>query len=392
MAHLYQAILNQESHTKEIAFFTTLSGYVHWQLTGQKVLGIGDASGMFPIDSTKCDYDSKMLRTFDHLIQDKQFNWKLSDILPQVLVAGKNAGRLTEKGAKLLDPTGTLQAGCRFCPPEGDAGTGMMATNSIKVKTGNVSAGTSAFAMVVLEKALSQVYRDLDMVTTPAGDPVAMAHSQNCSSDLNAWFKVFRQILEAFDVKVSNDQLYSTLFNQALKSDPAGGDLLSYCFYSGEHGVDLTTGCPLFLHPANADFSLANFILVQLYTSFGAMKLGMDTLTKKEKVKIDKIFAHGGLFKSKDVAQIVLAAALDVPVAVLETADEGGAWGIALLAAYLDQTDYSLSDYLDEIVFANSEDNVVKPDPKWVTGYENFIQRYKDGLPIERAAAAFANP
>lgn len=391
VAHLYQAILNQEAHTQEIAFFTTLAGYVHWQLTGQKVLGIGDASGMFPIDSITYDYDAKKLNTFDQLIQDKQFGWKLNDILPKVLVAGENAGTLTEKGATLLDPTGTLQAGCRFCPPEGDAGTGMMATNSIKVKTGNVSAGTSAFAMVVLEKALSQVYRDLDMVTTPAGDPVAMAHSQNCSSDLNAWFKVFRQILEVFDVKVNADQLYSTLFNQALKADPAGGDLLSYCFYSGEHGVDLTTGCPLFLHPANAEFSLANFILVQLYTSFGAMKLGMDTLTKKEQVKIDKIFAHGGLFKSKDVAQTVLAAALNVPVAVLETADEGGAWGIALLAAYLDQTERTLTGYLDEIVFANSTDNVVNPDPKWVAGYESFIQRYKNGLPIEQAAAAFAN-
>ncbi|WP_439328308.1 xylulokinase [Lonepinella sp. BR2357] len=390
IAHLYQAILNQESHTKDIAYITTLSGYVHWQLTGQKVLGIGDASGMFPIDSTTKDYDRRMVNTFNELISQQHFNWKLENILPKVLVAGESAGLLTEKGCRLLDPSGNLQAGCVLCPPEGDAGTGMMATNSIKVKTGNVSAGTSAFAMVVLEKPLSQVYRDLDMVTTPAGDLVAMAHSQNCSSDLNAWFQVFDEVLNVFNIKVTPDELYAGLFNKALEATPDGGGLLSYCFYSGEHGVNLTTGCPLFLHPAKADFSLANFLLVQLYTAFGAMKLGMDTLTKKESVNIEKIFAHGGLFKSKETAQKALSAALNVPVAVLETASEGGAWGIALLAAYMQQTSISLTDYLDKIVFVNSSDNVVNPEPNWVQGYETFIQRYKNGLAIEQVAANFA--
>ncbi|TNH00813.1 ATPase [Testudinibacter sp. TR-2022] len=390
VAHLYQAILDQESHTQNIAYITTLAGYVHWQLTGKKVLGIGDASGMFPIDSGIKDYDIAMTNIFNQLISDKGFTWQLEDILPNVLLAGDNAGILTERGAKLIDPSGNLQAGCILCPPEGDAGTGMMATNSIKVKTGNVSAGTSAFAMVVLEKPLSKVYRDLDMVTTPAGELVAMAHSQNCSSDLNAWFQLFGEILHTFNVDFSMEQLYGKLFDKALEANPDGGGLLSYCFYSGEHGVDLTTGCPLFLHPANAKFSLANFVLVQLYTSFGAMKLGMDTLTKKENVEIEKIFAHGGLFKSKDIAQRILAAALNVPVALLETASEGGAWGIALLAAYTQQTQLSLTGYLDQIIFSNTEDNVANPDAEWVRGYENFIQRYKDALPIEQMAADFA--
>ncbi|WP_439236048.1 xylulokinase [Lonepinella koalarum] len=391
IAHLYQAILNQESHTKDIAYITTLSGYVHWQLTGQKVLGIGDASGMFPIDHKLKSFDPNMIATFDQLTASKHFHWKLANILPTVRVAGEDAGVLTEKGARLLDPTGHLQSGSPLCPPEGDAGTGMMATNSIKVKTGNISAGTSAFAMVVLEKPLSQVYRDLDMVTTPDGYPVAMAHSQNCSTDLNAWVSLFDELLTLFNHKVSSDELYSTLFNHALNAKPDAGGLLSYCFYSGEHGVDLVTGCPLFVHPATADFSLANFVLVKLYTAFGAMKLGMDTLTKKEKVQIEKIFAHGGLFKSKGVAQLVLASALNVPVAVLETASEGGAWGIALLASYMKQTHLSLSDYLDQQIFTQTADEVTRPTAQWVQGYETFIQRYKFGLSIEKEAANFAN-
>lgn len=390
VAHLYQSVLNGEPHVKDVNFITTLAGYVHWQLTGEKVLGVGDASGMFPIDSSIKDYNAEMLDIFDNLVADKAFNWSIKDILPKVLVAGQPAGRLTEKGAKLLDPTGKLQAGCLLCPPEGDAGTGMMATNSIKVKTGNVSAGTSAFAMVVLEKPLSQVYRDLDMVTTPDGEIVVMAHSQNCSSDLNAWFGLFDEVLKTFNVNVTGDQLYGNLLNKAFEASPNGGNLLSYCFYSGEHGVDLVTGCPLFLHPAKAEFSLANFVLVQLYTAFGAMKLGMDTLTKREKVVIDKIYAHGGLFKSEGVAQHVLASALNVPVAVLNTASEGGAWGIALLAAYTKQTERSLTAFLDEVVFADSQDNVLKPQAEWVEGYENFIERYKAGLPIEKEAAKFA--
>ncbi|SUB34664.1 ribulokinase [[Pasteurella] mairii] len=391
IAHLYQAILNGEEHTKEIAFFTTLAGYVHWQLSSKKVLGIGDASGMFPIDIKMKNYDQDCLNIFNQLIKPYHFNWQLSDILPQILTAGSHAGVLTEKGAKLLDPTGYLQAGCMMSPPEGDAGTGMMATNSITARTGNISAGTSAFAMVVLEKPLSKLYRDLDRVTTPSGDPVAMAHSQNCSSALNAWMQLFNEVLCAFKLNIPNDELYNTLFQQALKADPDGGNLLSYGFYSGEHAVDLVTGCPLFLHPMKANFTLANFILIQLYTSFAAMKLGIDTLIKTEGVQIDKIFAHGGLFKSKEIVQKVLASALNVPVSIIETASEGGAWGAALLAVYTgekaEKTNRTLSEFLEQCIFLQTKDKVVKPQKDWVCGYEHFMQRYKEGLPIERLAA-----
>jgi len=391
IAHLYQAILNGEAHVDKISYITTLAGYVHWRLTGEKSVGVGEASGMFPIDIQKGNYSQKMLEQFDKLISDKNFSWKLEEILPKVLSAGQNAGYLTKEGAQLLDLSGNLQAGAKMCPAEGDAGTGMVATNSIREKTGNISAGTSAFAMVVLEKELSKVYRELDMVTTPTGKLVAMSHSNNCTSDINAWVSLFGECLKAFGINCEAGQLYETLFLKALDGEADCGGLLSYCFYSGEHGVGLAEGSPLFIHPANTNFNLANFMKVQLYTCFGAMKLGLDTLIKQEKVEIKQILGHGGIFKTKAVAQKILASAIDVPVAVMETAGEGGAWGIALLAAYLKEAEkgISLEDYLEDTVFACSNVSVAEPDKADAAGYEKFIENYKKGLIIEKAAVEY---
>lgn len=388
VAHLYHAMLNQEPHVEQIDYLTTLAGYVHWQLTGEKVLGVGDASGMFPIDIQTQTYNQEMTAKFDQLVQERHYPWTLTDILPNVLTAGKTAGKLTALGARLLDPTRNLQAGIPFCPPEGDAGTGMVATNSIKPKTGNISAGTSAFAMIVLEQELSRVYEQLDMVTTPSGKLVAMAHSNNCTTDINAWINLFGESLQAFGVNVSPDKLYETLLLQALNADADCGGLLAYGFYSGEHGVGLSEGCPLFLHPTNANFNLANFIRVHLYTAFGAMKLGMDILMRQEKVEIKQILGHGGIFKTQGVAQKVLASALNIPVATMETAGEGGAWGIALLAAFLEKAaqGQSLEQYLQEGIFGETTFNVVEPDAKMQQGYEKFIQHYQRGIAIVQAA------
>lgn len=390
IAHLYQAILNKEEHVKDISFLTTLAGYVHWKLTGKKVMGIGEASGMLPIDLNTKDFNHEMIKKFNSLIATNEYPWTLENILPKVLVAGEDAGSLTEDGAKLLDPTGILQAGARFCPAEGDAGTGMVATNSIATKTGNVSAGTSAFAMVVLEKELSKVHKELDMVTTPTGDLVAMAHSNNCTTEINAWMGIFKECLEAFGVKVSPSELYKNLFEKSLEGDEDCGNLMSYCFHSGEHGVGLSEGCPIFLHPANSKFNLANFMRSQLYTCFGAMKLGMDILTKEEGVKIDKILGHGGIFKTPGVAQSILSAAIDVPVVVMETAGDGGAWGIALLALYLDKKeDKSLEDFLNRDIFGESESVTIEPKEIMVEGYEKFLVNYKNGLDVEREAVEY---
>ena len=388
IAHLYQAILNGEEHVKDIIFFTTLAGYIHWKLTGKKVLGVGDASGMFPIDSKTVDYNQKMVEQFDELIKEKGYPWKLREILPQVLSAGEDAGTLTEEGAKLLDVSGNLQPGSLVCPPEGDAGTGMAATNSVAVRTGNVSAGTSVFAMIVLEKALSKVYGEIDMVTTPDGMPVAMVHSQNCTSDLNAWVNLFRENLESFGVKVDTNTLYGTLYNKALEGDADCGGLLPYCYFSGEHITHFEEGRPLFARTPDSKFTLANFMRSHLFTSVGALKLGMDILLKEEGVVVDKLLGHGGFFKTKGVGQKVMAAAVNAPVSVMETAGEGGAWGIALLAAYRkNKTEgESLASYLEEQVFAKEESVQIAPDPKDVEGFEAFMDRYKEGLEIERAA------
>ena len=387
-AHLYQAILNKEEHVKDIDFITTLAGYVHWKLTGEKVLGVGDASGMFPIDSTTRNWNKEMLAKFDELVAPKGYPWKVEDILPKVLVAGEKAGTLTEEGAKLLDPTGKLQAGIPVCPPEGDAGTGMVATNSVKQRTGNVSAGTSVFAMIVLEKALSKPYKEIDMVTTPAGDAVAMAHSNNCTSDLNAWVNIFREFAEAMGMEADMNKLFGTLYNKALEGDVDCGGLLSYCYFSGEHMTGFTEGRPLFVRSPESKFNLANFMRTNLYTCLGAMRVGLDILFKKEGVKVDRLLGHGGLFKTKGVGQQILADAVNAPVSVMETAGEGGAWGIALLASYMinKEENETLEDYLDAKVFAGNAGTKMDPDPADVAGFEVFTERYKKGLPIERAA------
>lgn len=390
IAHLYHSVIQNEEHVSRIDYLTTLAGYVHWKLTGKRIMGVGEASGMFPIDMETKDFNSEMLDKFDNLVKNRHYPWKIREILPEVLVAGECAGYLTEEGANLLDVSGELQAGCPLCPPEGDAGTGMVATNSVAEKTGNVSAGTSAFAMVVLEKELTRVYEELDMVTTPSGSLVAMAHSNNCTTDINTWMSLFDECLKAFGMEVTKDQLYSTLLEQALQGDPDCGNLLSYCFHSGEHVVGLSEGCPLFVHPTKSNFNLPNFIRTHLYTCFGAMKIGMDILIKKEKVQIEKILAHGGLFKTKRVAQRMLSAVVGVPVEVVEHSGEGGAWGMALLAAYMMACEepLSLENYLSDHIFAKSQTEILLADCEEMQGYEKFMRNYRDGLVIEQAALA----
>lgn len=388
IAHLYQAMLNQEPHVKDITFMTTLEGYVHWKLTGEKVLGVGEGSGMFPIDMEIKGYDKKCLASFDELAAPYGFPWKLEEILPKVLLAGEEAGRLTEEGAKLLDTTGELEAGIPFCPPEGDAGTGMVATNSIAKRTGNVSAGTSVFSMVVLEKPLSKVYPEIDLVTTPTGNLVAMVHCNNCTSDLNAWVNLFKEFAEAMGMKVDMNQLFGTLYRKAMEGDADCGGLLAYNYFSGEHITGFEEGRPMFVRTPESKFNLANFMRVNLFTSLGALKTGMDILLKEEGVKLDKILGHGGLFKTKGVGQNLLAGAINTPVSVMETAGEGGAWGIAVLASYLvnKEEGESLEDYLNNKVFAGQEGEEVQPDERDVQGFDEFMVRYKEGLAIERAA------
>ncbi len=388
IAHLYQAILNEEEHVGKVRFFTTLAGYIHWKLTGRKVIGSGDAAGMFPINIEAKDYDSRMLDQFDGLVADKGFPWKIRDLLPKVLLAGEDAGRITEEGAKLLDPSGNLAAGIPMCPPEGDAGTGMTATNSVAVRTGNVSAGTSVFAMAVLEKDLTKPYEEIDLVTTPSGDLVAMVHCNNCTSDLNAWVGIFKEFAESFGIDVDMNKLFGTLYNKALEGDADCGGLLAYNYFSGEHITGFDEGRPLFVRSPESRFNLANFMRVNLYTSLGALKTGMDILLKKENVKLDRMMGHGGLFKTKGVGQRILAGAVDTPVYVMETAGEGGAWGIALLADYLVRKEdgESLTDYLNNKVFRDAKGSGMDPAPEDVEGYEKFMEKYKKGLAIERAA------
>lgn len=391
IAHLYQAVLNQEEHVKDIAFFTTLAGYIHWQLTGEKVLGVGDAAGMFPINATTKNYDEEMLSKFDKLMEAYPYSWKLEDLLPKVLMAGETAGTLTEEGALRLDPTGTLQAGCPLAPPEGDAGTGMAATNSVAVRTGNVSAGTSIFGMVVLEDSLKDVYPEIDMVTTPDGAPVAMVHANNCTSDLNAWVGLFKECLESFGQTVSADELYGTLYRKALEGDPDCGGILSYGYLSGENITGVVEGRPMVVRTPKSNFTLANFMRSHLFTALGALKVGMDILLKQEHVQIDTIFGHGGLFKTKGVGQNFLAAAIHAPVSVMETAGEGGPWGMALLAAYMvnKEEGEALQQYLSDKVFAGSECLTVAPENRDVEGMEAFIERYKNGIPVEQAAGEY---
>ena len=387
IAHLYQAILNNEEHVKDITFFTTLAGYIHWKLTGEKVLGIGEASGMFPIDSTTFDFDSKMLDQFDELVAGK-YPWKIRDILPKVLVAGEQAGVLTEEGAKLLDPTGTLQAGAPMCPPEGDAGTGMTATNSVAVRTGNVSAGTSIFAMVVLEEALSKVHEEIDMVTTPDGMPVAMVHCNNCTSDLNAWVNLFKEFATTFGMTVEMNDLFGTLYRKALEADTDCGGLLAYNFFSGEPVAGAEEGRPMFVRTPDAKFTLANFMRTHLYSALATLKIGVDILLKEEQVTVDSLMGHGGLFKTPVVGQQMLAAAMNAPVTVMDTASEGGAWGMAVLAAFMQEkaADETLSAYLNDKIFAGQTGSTIEPKAEDVTGFDAFLEKYKATLPAERTA------
>ncbi|MBR1547977.1 MAG: FGGY-family carbohydrate kinase [Prevotella sp.] len=397
ISHLYECILEDDEHVKDIDYLTTLAGYVHWQLTGQRVLGVGDASGMIPVDPATKTYDATMVEKFDRLVAPKGYPWRLLDILPKTLCAGEQAGVLTEEGARRLDVSGRLKAGIPVCPPEGDAGTGMVATNAVKQRTGNVSAGTSSFSMIVLERPLSRPYEMIDMVTTPDGSLVAMVHCNNCTSDINAWVGLFKEYQQLLGVPVDMNELYGRLFNKALEGDADCGGLLSYNYVSGEPVTGLEEGRPLFVRSAADRFSLANFMRAHLYGAIGVLKLGNDILLKEEHVRVDRITGHGGYFKTAGVGQRMLAAALNSPISVMETAGEGGAWGIALLAGYAVHNDelrkanpeakgMSLADYLEEVVFAGNTGTSVSPTAADVEGFNRYIESYKAGLAIEQAA------
>jgi len=386
IAHLYQAILNEEEHVKNIDLITTLAGYVHWSLTGERVLGIGDASGMFPIDSEKLGYNDDMMGIFTGLVTDNSFGWKLQDILPKVSIAGESAGQLTEAGAKLLDPSGVLRPGISFCPPEGDAGTGMVATNSVSARTGNVSSGTSIFAMVVLEKALSKVYPELDMVTTPDGKPVAMVHCNNGTSDLDGWIQMFHELVSlSANQSISLSTLYEQLYMSALQGEADGGGLMACNYLSGEHNTGFEEGRPIFMRLPGSSFTLANFMRTMLLSVMATLKLGMDIL-EKEGVTLTQLLGHGGFFKTEGVGQKLMAGALNVPVTVMGNAGEGGAWGIALLASYLSHKDIALGDFLQDNVFSSHPSTCISPDPLDVKGFTAFMERYKACLQVERVA------
>ena len=388
IAHLYQAVLNQEEHLSRLHFLTTLAGFIHWKLTGKRVLGVGDASGMFPIDIETGDYDSGMMEKLEEKLAEREYPWTLHAVLPEVLLAGEEAGVLTEEGAGLLDESGELEAGIPLCPPEGDAGTGMTATNSVAVRTGNVSAGTSVFAMVVLEKNLSRVYPEIDLVTTPTGKLVGMVHCNNCTSDLNAWVGLLKEFLETMGVKADMGELFGTLYRKALEGDADCGGLLSYCYLSGEPISGLAEGRPLFVRMPDSRFNLANFMRTHLYSSLATLKMGLDILFKEEGVTLDHLMGHGGLFKTKGVGQKMMAAAASVPVSVMETAGEGGAWGIAILAAYRkNHTEgETLEAFLEHQVFAGEESVTIAPDPKDCEGFDAFMTRYRAGLSAEKCA------
>ena len=388
IAHLYQAVLNSEEHIGKVDFFTTLAGYVHWKLTGKKVLGVGDASGMFPIDPTTHTYETEFIEKFNAIPEVAAQPWKLADLLPEPLVAGTPAGTLTEEGAKLLDPTGTLQPGITFAPPEGDAGTGMVATNSVRVRTGNVSAGTSIFAMVVLERKLERLHPEVDLVTTPAGDLAGMSHANNFTSDLNAWVGLFGQFAAAIGTPVDAGTLYGTLFRAAIADDVDSncGGLINYPFRSGEFLAGLPEGRPLFARGPEARMSLGNFMRAQLFSAFSPVKIGMDVMTKDEGVAVDSLVGHGGIFTTPKVAQKILAAAFDTPIKVMSTAAEGGAWGMAVLADYLWHADQPLDEFLDARVFVDAASTTENPDEGDVAGFEEFFDRFRKGLPIEHVA------
>ena len=388
IAHLWRAVKNKEPHVGELAHLTTLAGYVHWKLSGQRVLGVGEAAGMFPIDSETKEFHAEMIQKFDALLEREAAPFRLHEIFPTVLTAGEAAGTLTAEGAKLLDPTGDLAPGAPLCPPEGDAGTGMVATNSVAPRTGNVSAGTSIFAMVVLERPLKQLHTEIDMVTTPSGEPVAMVHCNTCTSDLDAWVRLFGQALEAAGVTLSKSDLYELLYKQALLGNADCGGLISYNCYSGEPVTNLQEGRPMVVRNPESVLSLPNFMRAQLYAAMATLQIGMDILFEDERVTLEKLYGHGGLFKTRDVGQQLMAGALNVPVAVLETAGEGGPWGMALLAMYRKgkAEHETLESYLAEKVFGKTSGSCVQPESETVEGFRQFIARYKQGLAVERLA------
>lgn len=392
IAHLYQAVLNHEEHVSNIDFLTTLAGYVHWKLSGEKVLGIGDASGVFPIDEQTATYDANFVEAFNALPLVQNYDWRLPTILPKALKAGEEAGKLTTGGAQLLDPSGTLEAGSVMAPPEGDAGTGMVGTNSVRKRTGNISVGTSAFSMNVLDKPLNHLHRDIDMVMTPDGSSVAMVHINNCSSDINAWATLFKEFATSLGVSLTPNKLYETLFLAATRSDPDAGGLMNYSYLSGENITKMPAGRPLFVRQPHSEFSLANFIQTQLYSAFAPLQIGMEILFKEEHIKTDVMIAQGGLFKTPVVGQQVLANALNIPITVMSNAGEGGPWGMAILALYTaSQSNESLADYLDSQVFKDPDSMTLSPEPAGVAGYHQFIQLYQAGLPIEAQAVKLIN-
>ena len=389
ISHLYQCILNGDEHVKDITYLTTLAGYIHWRLTGKKVLGVGDASGMIPVDPATKTYDAEMVKKFNELIAPKGYDWKLEDILPESLAAGEDAGNLTEHGAERLDISGHLKPGCPICPPEGDAGTGMVATNAVKQRTGNVSAGTSSFSMIVLEKPLSKPYEPIDMVTTPDGSLVAMVHCNNCTSDINAWVGLFKEYQQLLGVPVDMNELYGKLFNAALTGDADCGGVMAYNYISGEPITGMQEGRPMVVRSASDKFNLANLMRAHLYGAIAVLKIGNDILLNEEKIKIDRITGHGGYFKTAGVGQRMLAAALNSPISVMETAGEGGAWGIALLASYLiNKGQRNLADWLEDVVFAGNTGVSIAPTTEDVEGFNKYIENYKACLPIEAAAVA----
>lgn len=390
LSHLYQAILNNEEHVMDITFLTTLAGWIHYLLTGRKVLGVGDASGMMPIDSDTCTYNSEMVRLFDTLIEDRHYPWKLKDILPEVLCAGESAGFLTEAGAKLLDPSGTLQPGCPLCPPEGDAGTGMTATNSVRARTGNVSAGTSIFSMIVLEKPMSKVYPEIDIVTTPTGKQVGMVHCNSCTSDINAWVSLFREFASLMGMETKSGDVFTRLFRKSLEGDKDCGGLVNFNYLAGEPVTGLSEGRPMFVRLPDAAMTLANFMRAQIYASMETLKYGMEIMNR-EHVAIDCVYGHGGLFKTEGVGQNYLAAAIHAPVTVMETAGEGGAWGIALLADYLvyHKDGETLEDYLQNHVFTGMKQITVAPDPEDESGFNRYMDRFISCIPAQKAAADY---
>ena len=384
IAHLYQAILNKEPHVTRIDYLTTLAGYIHLRLTGQKVMGIDEASGMFPIDSEKLDYNQEMIEKFDAM---SGMPWKLREILPKVLCAGEQAGTLTESGARFLDPAGDLVSGIPVAPCEGDAGTGMAATNSVRERTGNVSAGTSDFAMIVTDHPLG-VHREIDMVTTPAGAPVAMVHCNNCTSDINAWVNLLSEFAQLIGAPQDKGKLFTLLFRKALEGDPDCGGLVSYNYFSGEGVTDLDEGRPVFARTPNASFTLANFMRTHILSALATLKIGLDILTGEEQVQVDKLYGHGGFFKTPEVGQRMLSAAIGAPVSCMETAGEGGPYGMALLAAYMlrKESGETLADYLDNRVFAGAASTTLMAEKTDIDGFNRFLTRYKEAFPAEKAA------